>query len=678
MYKNNLKNGFTLIELMVFFIFISLILAAATPIITKRVKNLPLRMNHGKFICYGNGKYEYYNSSHLVSSGMGCRFIPPKRAALYKIELIGAGAGGFNHIVRPNEYMETQDYSFELSQANDACSVSGKGVTCPPAALLRALLKGARFTYAIATTNATSGGSVEDSYTPVKEPTIISGVKCWSPTSYSCTKTQKVKKDSGKRDENGNVIYEDVDEEYETTCWTTQEEDKATDLYKCSTVEPDLNSVAESIVSKKECSNLDWCHTIANEYFISPYKSHPYIIKYNAIIRSFGDPGEKVRAYGSSGGSGTGLYLTGFIDFCNHTGIRGNACAKENLKNDKLKDKRYIDDSEVRNYLSQLFTSYYTQGTVPNVGSCNGWGFTSMKPHNYTYPSDVTHGTSGDDVLHYNAIRAWGACTTNGRTQKDLPTGGQGGWIKNDVVGHQISGTFINRTPIKGRDAVAVSSGVVNGPYPVRVGNATMSLPSVSVHTEVNSRHHSVGNGGGAAAAPTVRYVTSLDDDCVFNISGGGPAIDSSISELAIRSLEKSLNTTLTCNNGTLKLTAKGGRYNTGTFDKDYSGFANLSSTGNPSSLNPYVTVVNGGGSSYLPDSVYTKLVINVYPFGAGGSGNMITDNCVRPYGEYILKRLPDGYSINKTIDRVACDEGTQVSISPAESGKMGAVIISW
>ena len=87
MKKNNFKYAFTLVELMVFFIFISLLLAASTPIITKRVKNLPIKHHHGKFVCYGNS-YEYYNSSRLVSSGSGCKFTPPKRASLFKIELV--------------------------------------------------------------------------------------------------------------------------------------------------------------------------------------------------------------------------------------------------------------------------------------------------------------------------------------------------------------------------------------------------------------------------------------------------------------------------------------------------------------------------------------------------------------------------------------------------------------
>lgn len=94
MLNKKTKSGFTLIELMVFFIFISLIMAAATPIITKRVKNIPLKFNHGKFICYDDGHYELYNSTRIIDSGAGCQFKPPRRAALYKIELVGAGAGG--------------------------------------------------------------------------------------------------------------------------------------------------------------------------------------------------------------------------------------------------------------------------------------------------------------------------------------------------------------------------------------------------------------------------------------------------------------------------------------------------------------------------------------------------------------------------------------------------------
>ena len=91
----DLRQGFTLVELMIFFIFISILLAASTPIITKQAKNIPLKMHHGKYICYGD-RHEYYNATRLVSSGAGCKFTPPKRASLFKLELVGAGAGGYS------------------------------------------------------------------------------------------------------------------------------------------------------------------------------------------------------------------------------------------------------------------------------------------------------------------------------------------------------------------------------------------------------------------------------------------------------------------------------------------------------------------------------------------------------------------------------------------------------
>lgn len=89
-------------------------MAAATPIITKRVKNLPIKIHHGKFVCYGD-RYEYYNATKLISSGAGCKFTPPKRATLYKIELVGGGAGGYDYFEKPYDNIETREGGYKLS-----------------------------------------------------------------------------------------------------------------------------------------------------------------------------------------------------------------------------------------------------------------------------------------------------------------------------------------------------------------------------------------------------------------------------------------------------------------------------------------------------------------------------------------------------------------------------------
>ena len=112
MKHNNLRAGFTLVELMVFFLFISILIAASTPLITKRIKSVPSRTYHGKFLCIRNGagilQGYYYNAAGDVvksttSYGDSITFEPPKRAAVFKVEMVGAGAGGYNYTAYKNE-----------------------------------------------------------------------------------------------------------------------------------------------------------------------------------------------------------------------------------------------------------------------------------------------------------------------------------------------------------------------------------------------------------------------------------------------------------------------------------------------------------------------------------------------------------------------------------------------
>lgn len=193
MKKLKLKSGFTLVELMVFFIFISLLMAAATPIITKRVKNLPIKIHHGKFVCYGD-RYEYYNATKLISSGAGCKFTPPKRATLFKIELVGGGAGGYSY-TQFWEDNDTRTGGYDLKSGH-----YGDGYTDPTDGQLRYILENAPFTWATKSTGGTSGDSVTMSYVGIGSPHIsIQGScqgDCWSDHYgpwYDCIKTRKVK-----------------------------------------------------------------------------------------------------------------------------------------------------------------------------------------------------------------------------------------------------------------------------------------------------------------------------------------------------------------------------------------------------------------------------------------------------------------------------------------------------
>lgn len=128
MKKHNIKIGFTLVELMVFFLFISILIAASTPLITKRLKNVPTRTYHGKFLCYrddaGVLHGDYYNAAGkkvketISENGQTVTFDAPKHAIVYKVEMIGAGAGGYDYVNYKNE--ENPEHHSYFNKDQDA------------------------------------------------------------------------------------------------------------------------------------------------------------------------------------------------------------------------------------------------------------------------------------------------------------------------------------------------------------------------------------------------------------------------------------------------------------------------------------------------------------------------------------------------------------------------------
>lgn len=662
MKKLKLKSGFTLVELMVFFIFISLLMAAATPIITKRVKNLPIKIHHGKFVCYGD-RYEYYNATKLISSGAGCKFTPPKRATLFKIELVGGGAGGYSY-TQFWEDNDTRTGGYDLKSGH-----YGDGYTDPTDGQLRYILENAPFTWATKSTGGTSGEKVEMDYVGIGSPHITIEGSCqgscwtdhWGPW-YGCN----VKKYKYETDEEGNKVKVEYEEWDPTGCrdWIDDNPNNLILCSTCSRYRSEANNLASDISSQRSCGTgvegAEWCYTIATHKFISGYQDLAKNIGSDTgnkgILADFGagtsETGEPER-----GGYGLGMYIEGKVDF-------------KDYKNGGKK----VENSEVRSYLSQLFGTSYQKGTTSASGSCGGWGYNETKKSTVTFSSHDLMGENGNDVLHYNALKGWEACATNCRRAK----GGRGGWIDDET--DYIKGSYSDSSPIQSdKDAQGIC-GHVNGPYAVKEGNTSDRIPSVTTKTELNVRHHQVGNGGGAASYK-VAYISSLADDCVFNVSSGGPAINESISDSQLDDLHNSLTTSLVCNEGTLRLDAEGGYYNKSFTQKDYSGFKNLTENGETKSKKPYETSADGGASPYSPKDVFTKYILGSSGFGAGGSGSKIVDRCVDPWGEYWINRVY-GSSVDKTshhqIPRTECDEKVHISTTGGSSGSPGVIIISW
>ena len=329
MKKNNFKYAFTLVELMVFFIFISLLLAASTPIITKRVKNLPIKHHHGKFVCYGNS-YEYYNSSRLVSSGSGCKFTPPKRASLFKIELVGGGAGGCEYSDW-GEDMETRSGGYNIPGGH-----YGDGYTDLQDGVLYDMLYNAPFIYAVEGTDGKPGKNTEArTYTGVGSPKMtLNGAcagTCWSPTAYDCEKTGTRKKTDANgnyvKDEEGNYVYEEYT--YTSTCYTTQAEDNMLSYPTCSSCrsyENQLYSIQRSIMNSTNCDTDDWCYNIATTAFADPFRAQADSVgRPNSFgtIDNFSTLSEAT-GYGARGGYGQDFYIEGTIDFCDYS--KGGTC----------------------------------------------------------------------------------------------------------------------------------------------------------------------------------------------------------------------------------------------------------------------------------------------------------------------------------------------------------------
>lgn len=665
MKKLKFKSGFTLVELMVFFIFISLLMAAATPIITKRVKNLPIKIHHGKFVCYGD-RYEYYNATKLISSGAGCKFTPPKRATLYKIELVGGGAGGYDYFENPYDNIETREGGYRLSGGHH-----GDGYTELSDDDLWEILKYADFTLYQSSGSGGRGEDVSRTYTGATSPSLSRSKECFQSYYYwdTCTRTVTEKVDTGQKDENGNPIYKEEKHEEEYDCQKYQRDDPNGALETCSDYDARIREAAQTISSWANCGggSDSWCHTVVGDTFRTKAKTVAELVP--AALGTFPT---KTSATGeaASGGSSIGLNLDGKIDFIDYN-----------------KDsKKTIKVTEIKGYLSKLFTEYYQTGKTSAAGSCAGWGYSKVNDHtgefdskNVGLPDSDAHrvGKWGSDIMYYGAIKAWGVCKTN----KERATGGEGGWFRYYQDSH-IEGSYSSSRE-KGKDASGIVGDRNPSPYQPYIGNKPERIPEVTTTTQLNVRVHVVGNGGGAGAYK-VAYVPSLDDDCVFNVAGGGPTINSSVASSTLDSLHASLATSLVCNEGTLRLTAEGGYYDNGTYQKTYNGFEFINNDRTikddlPSSFD---TSVGGEASRFKSGDVYTKYIISSRLFGAGGSGTEIKDGCTQPYGEYWIKLVYGSTAERTNHDYIKqdppCDPAANFTTTSASSGSPGVIIISW
>lgn len=635
MSRKNLKSGFTLVELMAFFIFISLLLAASTPIITKKVRDLPKKISHGMYICYRDGDVlvqDYYNASKRVRHDVGvasCSFNAPKSAAMFKIDVIGAGAGGYDYYkVVSEEDPRSGTYHLDGTTTNDTIVPSNDQ--------LRELMQGQKVTRAVYTGEGGDGYGMRFSYAPpVNVKCTINSGNYYTGEGSSVPYCAKALEGEGE-----NAVCPEG--------WTNLRPDvlsRHSDMVAAISADSSLNPPGEY---KTYISSVDG--PALNGYCSSYGLGSVSDVTYTTGSVS-----------GTDGGEGKYLVANYTIDL---TGI-----------------------TDVKGYLASLVNKFSTGSSSAPGGS----GFTSSSPgsgkdHNGNRYYDGAVGsiwpaeeTTGGNVTRYAAIRLPdGSYVTN----EISATGGEDVRMKinsttgilefyNQVDGQEASGTRFSNPNSAGKVDVTLKDS--------SSGSVSSYTPSVSITMAFRKRVHTVGNGGGAGAHE-VAYVSTLGNGCNLIVPSGGAAINEGVAtdETALGALADDLNTTISCGDGGFALTAVGGNYTTGTVEKEHSPYDFIGDLNNPP---PFFSTDGEAGQSSRFDvgtNVYTKYFAAdaSVGYGAGGNGVKLKDSCTQPQGSYSM--TSGGKEVGDSFAEVTCTDSEKLTVTHATKGTGGAVIISW
>ncbi len=121
------RQGFSMVELMLLLLFVSLITAALTPVITRKHYKMPRPANHGAYLCYdrGNGQlHEVRFSGKALTTTVfdrdvtQCKFEPPQKVSYFHVSAIGGGGGGGDSGYTGGAFTTLGPYTEQLSPLN--------------------------------------------------------------------------------------------------------------------------------------------------------------------------------------------------------------------------------------------------------------------------------------------------------------------------------------------------------------------------------------------------------------------------------------------------------------------------------------------------------------------------------------------------------------------------------
>ncbi|MBR5556068.1 hypothetical protein IKU74_08655 [bacterium] len=113
MNRTRILGGFSLVELMLLLIVVSLMIAAGVSVISKRHVKVPRVAMHGAYICYtkpdptdADAPYIWHEEQYVgagqarkvwdadLAEDKVCRFVPPERASYFYVQAVAGGGGG--------------------------------------------------------------------------------------------------------------------------------------------------------------------------------------------------------------------------------------------------------------------------------------------------------------------------------------------------------------------------------------------------------------------------------------------------------------------------------------------------------------------------------------------------------------------------------------------------------
>ena len=109
MNKTRIFGGFSLVEMMLLLLIVSLMIASSVAVISKRHVKVPRLAMHGAFMCYykdNNGTKQLWEERYVgsglnkkivdqaASGGDHCLFTPPDKVSYLHIQATGGGGGG--------------------------------------------------------------------------------------------------------------------------------------------------------------------------------------------------------------------------------------------------------------------------------------------------------------------------------------------------------------------------------------------------------------------------------------------------------------------------------------------------------------------------------------------------------------------------------------------------------